>query len=45
MMRDPDDNWVELSAELEHMPPEMAAREWPHTEHTLNLWGKGHLRT
>ena len=44
MMRDPDENWVELSAELEIMPQEMPPREWPHTEHTLNLWGKGHLR-
>ncbi|HEX7927339.1 MAG TPA: VOC family protein [bacterium] len=45
MLFDPDQNWVELSAELEHMPPEMAAREWPHNEHTLNLWGKGYLRS
>jgi catechol-2,3-dioxygenase len=45
MLFDPDQNWVELSAELEHMPADMPAREWPHTEHTLNLWGKGYLRS
>jgi catechol 2,3-dioxygenase-like lactoylglutathione lyase family enzyme len=45
MIYDPDRNWVELSAELEHMPAEMPSREWPHTERTLNLWGKGFLRS
>ena len=45
MVRDPDGNRVEISAELEHMPYEMAAREWPHEEHTLNLWGQAWMRS
>jgi catechol 2,3-dioxygenase len=45
MVSDPDGNWVELSAELERMPLGMAGRDWPHTEHTLNLWGRGVLRS
>jgi catechol-2,3-dioxygenase len=40
---DPDGNWIEVSAELEiiHDRP---AKDWPHEERTLNLWGKGILR-
>jgi catechol-2,3-dioxygenase len=45
MVYDPDGNWVELSAELEQMPLGMSGREWPHTERTLNLWGRGMLRS
>lgn len=45
MLRDPDGNWVEISTELERMPREMASRDWPHTERTLNLWGQGFLRS
>jgi catechol 2,3-dioxygenase-like lactoylglutathione lyase family enzyme len=45
MVHDPDGSWVEISAELEHMPLEMAAREWPHEERTLNYWGQGFLRS
>lgn len=45
MVRDPDGNRVELSAELELMPYEMAAREWLHEEHTLNLWGQAWMRS
>ena len=44
MVHDPDGSWVEISAELEHMPAEAAAREWPHEERTLNYWGQGFLR-
>lgn len=41
---DPDGNWIEISAELEviHDRP---VKEWPHAERTLNLWGKGILRS
>jgi len=45
MVYDPDRNWIELSAELERMPLGMPARDWPHTERTLNLWGRGVLRS
>jgi catechol 2,3-dioxygenase len=40
---DPDENWIEISAELEiiHDRP---VRHWPHGEHTLNLWGRAILR-
>lgn len=45
MICDPDGNWIEFSQDLEHMPLEMAHRDWPHTERTLNLWGRGVLRS
>ncbi|MBI3993655.1 MAG: VOC family protein [Candidatus Lambdaproteobacteria bacterium] len=45
MLRDPDDNWIEISQDLERMPREMVARDWPHTEYTLNTWGRGVLRS
>ena len=45
MLRDPDGNWIEISQDLEHMPLEMAHRSWPHTEYTLNKWGRGVLRS
>lgn len=44
MVADPDGNMVEISAELEQMPREMAAREWPHNERSLNLWGPAIMR-
>jgi catechol-2,3-dioxygenase len=40
---DPDGNWIEMSTELE-VVHDRPAREWPHAERTLNLWGKGLLR-
>jgi catechol 2,3-dioxygenase-like lactoylglutathione lyase family enzyme len=45
MVRDPDGNRIELSAELERMPRRMAGRSWPHNERTLNLWGAGWMRS
>jgi len=41
---DPDGNWIEVSAELEviHDRP---VKHWPHAERTLNLWGRGILRS
>lgn len=44
-VRDPDDNWIELSAELEVVHPERKAGRWPHEERTLNLWGRAPLRS
>ena len=44
MVQDPDKNKVEFSAELELMPYEQGPREWPHGEHTLNLWGTAWIR-
>jgi len=45
MAKDPQGYLFEISAELEVLPREMAPREWPHTEKTLNLWGPGWLRS
>ena len=44
MIKDPHGHQVEISAELEIMPREMAARVWPLEERTLNLWGAGWIR-
>ena len=41
MIRDPHGDQIELSAEIERMPREMAARLWPAEDRTLNLWGAG----
>ena len=45
MVEDPDGNKVELSAEIEHVGPEIAAREWPHGPRALNLWGTARMRS
>ena len=45
MVEDPDGYKVELSAEIELMPREMAARSWKHEERTLNLWGQAWMRS
>jgi catechol 2,3-dioxygenase-like lactoylglutathione lyase family enzyme len=42
---DPDGNWLEISAELETVHDSRPVGEWPESERTLNLWGKGYLRT
>jgi catechol 2,3-dioxygenase-like lactoylglutathione lyase family enzyme len=44
MVRDPDGNKLELSAELESFDPGQAPRSWPNTEHTLNYWGGAWMR-
>lgn len=44
-VHDRDGNWLEISAELEIVAPDRPAGTWPESERTLNLWGKGHLRT
>lgn len=42
-VKDPDDNWIEISAELEviHDRP---VKHWPHAPRTLNLWGNAIMR-
>lgn len=42
---DPDGNWLEVSAELETVADDRPAGQWEHSERTLNLWGKGLLRS
>jgi catechol 2,3-dioxygenase len=44
-IHDVDGNWVEISAELEHVAPDKPAGSWPHEERTLNSWGIGLLRS
>jgi catechol-2,3-dioxygenase len=45
MVKDPDGNWAEISAELEHCGPERPAGEWPHAPQTLNRWGHAPMRS
>jgi catechol 2,3-dioxygenase-like lactoylglutathione lyase family enzyme len=42
-LKDPDGNWIEISAELE-VVLDRPVREWPHEKRTLNLWGEAILR-
>ncbi len=44
MIKDPHGHQVEISAELENLPREMAPRVWPLEERSLNLWGPGWIR-
>lgn len=44
MIKDPHGHQVEISAELEVLPREMAPRYWPLNEHSLNMWGAGWIR-
>ncbi len=44
MFDDPDKNWIEISAELEIIK-DRPVQIWEHSERSLNLWGKGHIRT
>ena len=43
-VHDPDGNWIELSAELEHVAADRPTGIWHHEERTLNQWGPGKLR-
>jgi len=45
MIRDPDRNWLEISAELEQVNEERPVGHWQHREKTLNSWGKAYLRS
>jgi catechol 2,3-dioxygenase-like lactoylglutathione lyase family enzyme len=44
MVADADGNMVELSAEIELMDRDMAARQWKHEAYTLNHWGVAWMR-
>lgn len=45
MVRDPDGNLAEISAEIETCAADRPAGQWPHEERTLNLWGKAIMRS
>jgi catechol 2,3-dioxygenase-like lactoylglutathione lyase family enzyme len=45
MVRDPDGNLAEISAEIEVCDPARPVGIWKHEERTLNLWGKAILRS
>ena len=44
MVKDPDDNMIEISAELERCEAQRPAGLWPHEQRTLNLWGTAIMR-
>jgi catechol 2,3-dioxygenase len=43
-IEDPDKNRIEISAELEVID-DRPAKEWPHGERTLDLWGRAVMRS
>jgi catechol 2,3-dioxygenase-like lactoylglutathione lyase family enzyme len=45
MVKDADDNLVEISAELEGCAADRPIGAWPHEQHTLNLWGSAIMRS
>ena len=45
MIRDPEGNLAEISAELEQCDPAREEGRWPHAERTLNLWGAAIMRS
>ena len=45
MVKDPDDNLIEISAELESCAPDRPAGRWRHEPRTLNLWGTAIMRS
>ena len=44
MVRDPDGNLAEISAEIEVCAPGRPEGLWPHEQRTLNLWGMALMR-
>jgi len=44
-VRDPDENNVEISAELETFTYDQEPRYWPHDNRALNLWGHAWMRS
>lgn len=45
MVKDPDGNMAEISAELEQCDEDRPAGQWPHSPQTLNLWGQAIMRS
>jgi len=45
MVKDPDENLIEISTELERVEADRAAGTWPHEQRTLNLWGSAIMRS
>ena len=45
MVKDPDGNLIEISAELERVDAGRPTGVWPHEERTLNLWGTAIMRS
>lgn len=44
-IHDLDDNWLEISAELEIVAADRPVGKWPHVQKTLNQWGSAPLRS
>lgn len=45
MVKDPDDNLVEISAEIEQCTVDRTEGLWPHERRTLNVWGQAIMRS
>lgn len=45
MVTDPDGNRLEFSAELQTVAADTLPGVWPHSEYTLNSWGRAWIRT
>ena len=45
MVKDPDDNLVEISAEIEQCAAARPMGVWPHEQRTLNVWGTAIMRS
>jgi len=45
MVKDPDGNLFEISADLEVCGAARPAGAWPHEQRTLNLWGTAIMRS
>ena len=45
MVKDPDNNLVEISAEIEQCGIDRPMGVWPHEERTLNVWGNAIMRS
>lgn len=45
MVKDPDENLVEISAEIEQCADDRAMGIWPHEQRTLNVWGNAIMRS
>jgi hypothetical protein len=44
MIKDPDGNNIELSAELETMEKGQPGKKWMGARHAINLWGEPWIR-